>query len=232
MVKRRINLHPFEGGSTFTTLDIDIPDLCLRNGEHMTPDVLYGAADRDKQNFSVLLRCVDCGLFFNRQYKLINRGDGNFTNYRVGTEIDLPIAPKIATNVPDSIKKISSDFDKIYNQAMQAESYQLDQIVGIGLRKALEFLVKDYAVKQNTAKADKIKSDTLQNVINDSFKDDPRIQSLATGAAYLGNDETHYVKRYETKDLKDLKRFINSFISIIDMNETIDETLRMRAEGK
>lgn len=198
----------------------------------MTPDVVYAGADRNEKFFTVLLRCVDCNLFFNRQYELIQAIDrfGHVTySYK---EIDLPIAPSITTEIPDSVRKISPNFEIIYNQAMQAEAYKLDQIVGIGLRKALEFLVKDYAINQKPADADEIKSKTLQTVINDSFKDDPRILSLVTGAAYLGNDETHYVKKYETKDLNDLKRFINSFVRIVDMNATIDETLEMRAQNK
>ena len=35
-------------------------------------------------------------------------------------------------------------FLTIYNQSLSAEDNNLDQIAGIGYRKALEFLIKDY----------------------------------------------------------------------------------------
>ena len=40
----------------------------------------------------------------------------------------------------NTIRKVSPDFEKIYNQAYHAEQIHLDQICGVGFRKALEFL--------------------------------------------------------------------------------------------
>ena len=37
---------------------------------------------------------------------------------------------------------------------------------------------------------------------------DPSIRGVAKRAAWLGNDETHYVRKWEQKDLNDLKRLI------------------------
>ncbi|HKW51946.1 MAG TPA: hypothetical protein VJQ53_09455, partial [Candidatus Eisenbacteria bacterium] len=37
-------------------------------------------------------------------------------------------------------------------QAMAAEGASLDQLVGMGLRKALEFLVKDFAISSAAAR--------------------------------------------------------------------------------
>lgn len=34
---------------------------------------------------------------------------------------------------------------------------------------------------------------------------------------WLGNDETHYVRRWEEKDLSDLKRLISMTVSWIDL---------------
>ena len=48
--------------------------------------------------------------------------------------------------VPEEIKKISVNFVEIYSQAHTAEHYGLNQIAGVGYRKSLEFLVKDYCM--------------------------------------------------------------------------------------
>ena len=44
----------------------------------------------------------------------------------------------------ENIKKLSSNFCEIFNQAYVAELMKLNEIAGIGYRKALEFLIKDY----------------------------------------------------------------------------------------
>ena len=56
-----------------------------------------------------------------------------------------PKSPKPAY-FPEEIMNISPMFILIYNQANEAESHELIQISGIGYRKALEFLIKDYCI--------------------------------------------------------------------------------------
>ena len=48
------------------------------------------------------------------------------------------------------ITSISPQFASIYNQAYHAEQMDLDQICGVGYRKALEFLIKDYLISKET----------------------------------------------------------------------------------
>lgn len=43
------------------------------------------------------------------------------------------------------------------------------------------------------------------------------MKEIAKRAAWLGNDETHYVRKWETKDVKDLKNLIEISIHWIDM---------------
>lgn len=40
------------------------------------------------------------------------------------------------------------DFASLYRQALAAEGYGLTDISGMGFRKALEFLVKEYAIRR------------------------------------------------------------------------------------
>ena len=79
---------------------------------------------------------------------------------------------------PDQIKQVSPTFVEIYNQAMAAEAFNLDQLTGIGLRKALEHLVKDFAISQKKDKEDVIKSTFLGKCIK-NYLDDPKIQVCA-----------------------------------------------------
>jgi hypothetical protein len=98
---------------------------------------------------------------------------------------------------------------------LAAEAFGLDQIVGIGLRKALEFLIKDFAIKQNPESGLEIKRMFLANVIK-TYVEDQNLKLVAERAVWLGNDETHYERVWDEKDLNDLKRLIHLSVNWID----------------
>lgn len=125
-----------------------------------------------------------------------------------------PVAPKTA-DFSEEISNLSPTFVAIYNQALAADSESLDHLVGIGLRKALEFLIKDFAVDQNPDKEESIRKMTLANCIK-TYANDPNIQSCATRAAWLGNDETHYTRKWIDKDINDLRLLIRLTVNWIE----------------
>jgi hypothetical protein len=106
-------------------------------------------------------------------------------------------------------------FVSIYNQSLAAEAKELDQLVGIGMRKALEFLIKDYAVSENQGKGDEIRKITLANCIA-QYVTDPNVKECAKRATWLGNDETHYTRKWESKDVTDLKLLVKLTVNWID----------------
>ena len=110
-------------------------------------------------------------------------------------------------SIPEEIKTLSINFTEIFGQAHTAEHYGLDQIAGVGYRKALEFLIKDFCISKHNDKEEEIKGKFLGVCINE-YVDDANIKECARRAAWLGNDETHYVRKWEDKDIKDLKILI------------------------
>lgn len=119
----------------------------------------------------------------------------------------------------DTIKAISKNFCNVYNQAKAAEDLGLDEICGIGYRKALEFLIKDYAKSENCEEEhEKIEKKPLKQCI-DTYVTHPELKACSTGAVYLGNDETHYIRKWFDKDIQDLKKLIELTITWIHMNE-------------
>lgn len=114
------------------------------------------------------------------------------------------------------IAELSPQFVKIYNQALAAESYNLDEIAGIGYRKAVEFLVKDFCIHQKPDEEDKIKSLLLAKCIS-NYIDNPQIQTLATRATWIGNDEAHYIRKQENRDISDMKNFIKAMVYFVGM---------------
>ena len=126
------------------------------------------------------------------------------------------------------ICSLSPDFVEIYNQAYNAEHLHLDQIAGIGYRKALEFLNKVFLIKHEGKEPEKVKTTALGNCIN-TMIDYPRLKTVASRATWLGNDQTHYEQKYQDKDIEDLKRLIDlsvhwiSMLCLTDDAETIEK---------
>jgi hypothetical protein len=48
---------------------------------------------------------------------------------------------------------------------------------------------------------------------------------VAERAVWLGNDEVHYTKKWENKDIDDLKTLINLVMSIIHNNASYEQLL-------
>jgi hypothetical protein len=96
---------------------------------------------------------------------------------------------------------------EVFVQASAAEQYQLAQVAGPGCRKSLEFLVKDYCISVHPDKRDTIMATLLGPCIQ-TYVDDQNIKDCARMAAWLGNDETHYERRWVDKDISDLKTLI------------------------
>lgn len=95
----------------------------------------------------------------------------------------------------------------------------------------MEFLIKDYLISRTSdvSMIKAIKSKMLGKCI-DEYIDNPQLKIVASRAAWLGNDQTHYEQRFDDRDISDLKRMIRlsmHWISLIKETEEA-ETIRPR----
>ena len=88
----------------------------------------------------------------------------------------------------------------------------------MGYRKALEFLLKDYLIGVHPAKSEEIKKSFLGTCIRD-YVANSNIKAVSKRAVWLGNDETHYVRIWEGKDLEDLKTLVDLTVRWIEMEQ-------------
>ena len=130
--------------------------------------------------------------------------------------------PNNTTSFSDKLSELSPKFVEIYHQAEQAENAGLSELCGIGYRKALEFLVKDYAIAQHPDKESEIISSFLGKCIHE-YIDNPKIEALATASTWIGNDETHYVRKHENYNVQDLKRFLTTTIAYVECELNLAE---------
>lgn len=123
--------------------------------------------------------------------------------------------PSEQREFPKNIGNLSNSFEKIYWQSQLAEQQGLNEICGSGYRKALEFLIKDFAMLFNPNEEDKIKSMLLAQCI-EQYMDNKHIRVLSKASAWIGNDETHYIRKHEDYDLESLKSFVHATVAFID----------------
>ena len=85
-------------------------------------------------------------------------------------------APSEATSFSQELSTLTPKFVEIYHQAEKAEALGLTELCGIGYRKALEFLVKDYAISNHPESKEQIESFLLGKCIAD-FIDNEKNQN-------------------------------------------------------
>lgn len=99
------------------------------------------------------------------------------------------------------------DYAKIFTQAEKAHSYGLLEVSGIAYRKALEYLVVGFCIKENPQSEGAILKSKLGQCINNYIKD-PDIKACAERSVWLGNDEAHVVRAHPNYDVEDLRQLI------------------------
>jgi hypothetical protein len=189
------------------------PDACPACHSAIYPNFVDMRVAVDKRTAQVAFQCTRhlCQALFISTYSL-NAQVGGRHEYRY--VFSAPVTPTHHT-FPDVIQKVSPTFCLVFGQVEHAESEQLDQLVGIGLRKALEFLVKDFAQSEHPESTEAIQKSLLGPCI-DKYLDDQNIKSCAKRAVWLANDETHYMRKWQNKDIQDLKLLVRLTINWLE----------------
>lgn len=214
-----LEVHSFYGQVVSNLKPSRVPDMCPRCHRHVDPlhRISYYPRDESKLLFESVFQCTNilCGKLFIVEYSRV----GPSERYNIAR-----LSPCEATQVEFSteISEVSPTFITIYNQAIQAESLGLTHIAGMGLGKALEFLVKDFAIEQNPNDEAEIKKKLLGACIK-TYVTDVSVQTVAKRAAWLRNDETHYVRKWEGKDISDLKNLIRLTVNAIENIKLADK---------
>lgn len=191
----------------------------------ISPNFLYGVYKINSESTIIycFFLCDGCENTFIGTY---SRNFINALNNEPFEIISVEPSRFIEKNFDNSIKELSPQFVKIYNQALAAETSHLDEIAGLGYRKSLEFLIKDIAIKNNPDDSEKIKALQLSPCIN-TYIDAPNIKTLAIKSTWIGNDEAHYIRKQENRDINDMKRFISATVYFISMILITDDVESM-----
>jgi len=183
-------------------------DLCPHCHTKIDAQPIYADYRAIDPKLIVVFRCPndECLELFKCYYNLGASGSYYLVKTSKGT-----VEP---INFSSHIKGVSEAFCSIFSQAHEAEEMGLEMIVGPGYRKALEFLIKDYLISKFPDDATDIAA-TFLGVCIDKYIKSKKIKDVAKRAVWLGNDETHYERRWGDKDLKNMKSFIELTVNWI-----------------
>ncbi|MEZ7496846.1 hypothetical protein QO206_15225 [Leeuwenhoekiella aequorea] len=187
------------------------PNICPHCHVVNRPEPKWEAKTKDTDNVDSNIsvwQCAnsECRKLFIALYQLVGTKPQliRFLNgYPKGPDWPQPILELENGNGEDNEQ---SRFIITYLQSLEAENYGLNEIAGMGFRKAVEYLVKDWAIKNNPDDSEKIRSLWLGQVIKKYYDGD--LKDILERATWLGNDQAHYNKLFEEYDIDVLKELI------------------------
>lgn len=186
----------------------DFPDKCPLCHKHIEPNLWLIAQNQNDymEDLELIFSCPakGCSHIFIGIYKYSGSPS---MKYIYSFDHCKPIN-SIPRMFDEEIQELSGLFCEIYDQSKAAEEQGLNQICGMGYRKALEYLIKDYIISLDESKETTIKKKPLAQCIKEDISYE-NIKACAQRATWLGNDETHYVRKWLDKDITDLKILID-----------------------
>lgn len=233
-MEKKIKVYYSDNESEVTTVDIN--SVCPHCGIPIDPTVLSAHSNSLINKLSgslcVLLSCTNpvCKKYHVQAFEYTRYAQG--FSIEIGKKVPYTYKPILENNLPEEINNTFPNFATIYNQALEAESMALDQIAGVGFIKSIEFLIKEYVIHQNPNLSEEIKAKFLGKVINENLKEFPKIQTLAKAAVWIGNDETHFVRVHDDKDIQDMKEFLTAAALFISAELKVEEALEFTNRPK
>ncbi len=222
-MEKNILVHCLSDGSK-SYEDVNLASFCPCCGVHLSPSILHavqveGSEDEYINKIFIMNFCPECEECFISRHIY----DDDSETYVFESSAPMTFFP---ANFSDNVRSLSPNFVSVYNESARAESLGLTSICGMGYRKALEFLIKDYAISICPEDTEKISSLPLSKCIEE-YVSGVKLKALAKASTWLGNDETHYVKKHADYGLPDMKAFITAFITYIEAELACQEAQKL-----
>lgn len=194
------------GSRTFA----EVPQVCPLCHHHVDPRRLSAHAtspDGGSVDFAFQCPRAECRRVFVGRYQAGQDGAYDL----------LSVAPLTVRReaFSDEIRTFSPRFVEVYDQAQEAEARGLHQVAGIGLRKALELLVKEHARQEDPEREEEIRRMPLAECLR-RYVQDPSVEACAARAGCLGDDDALLLRRWDEHDLDELRLVIRLTINRLE----------------
>ena len=184
------------------------PNTCPYCDKGIDPKIINKFSYRfyDQCNVIVTLKCPCCEQVFFAKYQISSMNyDFNQDELCYSEVIG---GHKKRLDFSKEITELSPSFVDNYNDAFVAEQAGCTNIVGIGYRRAFEYLVKDYAIKFNPSEAESIKKMNLSDCVK-KYINNIETKDLLLRTTWIGNDYAHYESNHKDFNVEDLKQLID-----------------------
>lgn len=236
-MKRDITII-YSSTSSTSSVEIDLDEFCPncgKPGSHILHKAVASKRFNNLENtVAIFLQCPrsECNKFHIQEFPFKKKSPESFIVLSIGPKIINTYRVKLENTLPTIVNNAFPSFKNIYEQSLEAESQGLDKIAGVGFRKSIEFLIKEYVIHQDPESEEEVKAKFLGNVINENLSEFPKIQALARAAVWIGNDETHFVRVHDDKDIQDMKEFLTSAALFISAELKVEEALEFTNRPK
>ena len=145
---------------------LEDPNICPHCHVTNTPHYKWHSITKDTDNVISNISIWQCSNSkCNKIFVVLHRFSINtfhFTRFLnglpKGPDWPNPIVDLKSGQIDEIGNSVQSRFIKTYLQSLEAESYGLDELAGMGYRKAIEYLVKDWAIQNHSDKKRKLKN--------------------------------------------------------------------------
>lgn len=206
-IKQR--LSKYISGSQYQKIDFDKPTTCPlcgigTDGVLLRPVIESFTPDCQDNTIVFIWRCTACRRVF-ASYHLLR--DQQCTYHGTFPQQTLSFEDEVLENV-------SPRFIEMYNQCLRSDINGDYNLAAVGMRSALEILVKDYAIFFLEKQHDDVVNLNLFSAISE-FLENSELIKAADVIRILGNDHTHYERKYPQHEYKLLKMYMDIFIELI-----------------
>lgn len=236
-LKRNITIK-YPSTTTLSKAEFDLDEFCPhcgKPGAHILYETMASKLFDNKNNsVALFLKCSrsECNKFHIQEFPFEKYTSDSYTITKVADKIPYTYRVKLENTLPSVVNNTFPEFKDIYEQSLEAESQGLNKIAGVGFRKSIEFLIKEYVIYQNPDSSEEVKSKFLGKVINENLSEFPKIQTLAKAAVWIGNDETHFIRVHNDKDIQDMKDFLTAAALFISAELKVEEALEFTNRPK
>ena len=182
------------------------PAICSHCGIHCDAYII-DKANFDENEFQfvfLIFQCTACKKMFTATYRVKEKR----------SEI-CGITPNVISSYSDElISGISPRFISLYNQALRSRDNNDFDLAAIGYRSAIEVLIKDYAINELNKDENEVSKKKLHDAISEYLPGSDFMNS-ADVIRYIGNDYTHYDRKYSDLDFSILDTYMDIFIGLI-----------------
>ncbi|NLD33196.1 MAG: hypothetical protein GX662_13230 [Trichococcus flocculiformis] len=198
---------------------VDVKTICPHCNMTGRQEPITGAMNTRENVLAITTECLSCNKLSTHEYFCVETYRGTFeTHYR-------NTYPNFSENIniPEKVKQEYPDFLKILNQSQQAEETNLNELAGMGYRKALEFFVKEYVTKN--LDEGKEKELILSEPLGETIKrlENPMLQRISKASSWLGNDQTHMVQKHPDYGIEDIKKYIKVMTNLVEAEYVADQ---------